>query len=108
MSNNDNDKYTSPVAGLIVLFIIGLIFGGMYTSLHKNDIHDSSAQSVFTHTGVRLRAINDSNSSLEIVKDRNGWLYYYWNLGGYKGAVLEPVFDADGNMTKDMSIFEDQ
>lgn len=104
MSNNKN---TGMAAFIVVLLAILLIFGGMHTFLHKNDIHDNSAQSVFTHTGVRMRALNDSDSSLEIIKDRNGWLYYYWDLGGYKGSIIEPVVDADGNMTKDMSIFDD-
>ena len=106
MDHNKNNNNINFVAGVFVLLIIGLIFVGMHSYLHKNDIHDNSAQSVFTHTGVRMRVINDSDSSLEIIKDRNGWLYYYWELGGYKGSVLEPVVDADGNMTKDRRNFE--
>lgn len=106
MDHNKDNNNINFVAGVSVFLIIGLIFLGMYMYAHKNDITDNSAQSVFTHTGVRMKVMNDSNSSLEIVKDRNGWLYYYWDLGGYKGTILEPVVDADGNMTKDISMFE--
>ena len=106
MDHNKNNNNINFIAGVSVFLIIGLIFLGMYSYLHKNDINNNSAQSVFTHTGVRMKAMNDSNRSLEIIKDRNGWLYYYWDLGVYKGSILEPVVDADGNMTKDISMFE--
>lgn len=106
MDHNKNNNNINFVAGVSVFLIIGLIFLGMYSYLHKNDINDNSAQSVFAHTGVRMKVMNDSNSSLEIIKDRNGWLYYYWDLGVYKGSILEPVVDADGNMTKDISMLE--
>lgn len=106
MDHNKNNNNINFVAGVSVFLIIGLIFLGMYSYLHKNDMNDNSAQSVFTHTGVRMKVMNDSNSSLEIIKDRNGWLYYYWDLGVYKGSILEPVVDADVNMTKDISMLE--
>lgn len=53
----------------------------------------------FEDTGIIVKV--HSNRICHIIKDRNGYLYYFNN------DMLTPVVDSEGNITNDLSIFED-
>lgn len=56
----------------------------------------------FTLTGIVVESFD--GTKYDILKDRNGWLYYS-HMGKFY-RELEPVIDSDGNRTKDLSLFD--
>lgn len=56
----------------------------------------------FTPTGIVVESFD--GTKYDILKDRNGWLYYS-HMGKFY-RELEPVIDTDGNRTKDLSLFD--
>lgn len=70
----------------------------------KNDMNVSvdNASDWFEETGIEVKNSNSSRV-YKIIKDKYGWLYY----SSSASEELEAVRDVDGNMTKDISIFEE-
>lgn len=56
----------------------------------------------FSSTGITIKCFD--YPKFDIYEDANGWLYYHFDLS--YGSDFEPVLGIDGNMTKDISIFE--
>lgn len=81
--------------GLSTLALTGCNLNNTFSDVRDVD----TAKVWFEDTGIRVRATN--NRICRIIKDRNGYLYYF------NSDMLTPVLDSEGNITKDLSIFED-
>lgn len=88
----------------LILFMLVMVTGlcGCSDFNWSNEISDKPAQSLewFEETGVTVKASN--GKVYHIMRDPNGWLYYYNSPKG----CLEAVRGADGNLTKDISMFD--
>lgn len=88
------------IAGVVTLSTVGCGSGH-----YHNDISIKIDEAVgwFEDTGIIVKN-NQSERAYHIVKDKHGWLYY----ASSADESLEAVRDVDGNMTKDLTIFEKQ
>lgn len=93
---------------LATLMLVSIIFSCSGCGLNSCNVHNaigedsSKAISWFSDTGITVKNYNDR--IYHIVKDNNGWLYY---APSADSGTLQPVIDANGNMTKDISIFDE-
>lgn len=91
------------IAGLFVIiaFVAILALSGCNNTKNGIGVDVSKIPTVFVDSGYTVK--NHQNRAYHIVADMNGYLYYCSDVDG----TLAPVFDAEGNPTKDIAPFEE-
>lgn len=85
------------ILALCIILVVFCLIGNGHNSIGNGN---PDCQEWFEDTGIDVK--NFQNRLYNIVRDRNGWLYYCSDIEG----TLTPVVNELGLPTKDIAVFE--